>query len=365
MQTAAANLNRPAWLPEHLPELDGLRGLAILAVLFFHNSQRLSGTCLVTPASFGWSGVELFFVLSGFLITSVLLRAQPQHYFRNFYARRALRIWPLYYLLLALCYGTSGWLLSRSAADHYSWFAIATQLLFLQNLVHIPLTGSLVPTWSLAIEEQYYLAWAPIVRFLRRPWQMAVILIATLAAMPWMRLHLGNSLAPLNTLVHLDSIAFGSLLALGLFSLRTPRRIWIALGIAATLIGFVVSYFFAVGTVYYGTTLGLGFAGVVLTAITATGARNPLFALLRRGPLPFYGRISYGLYLCHIPLFIWMGGIDGRLDALAAGRSHSVQLATNLAVFAIRIAAATALATLLWHGLEKQILKLKKYFPSR
>ena len=96
------SIQRPSWLPPYIPELQGLRGLAVLAVVIYHCHPRLQGTWLYYGSLWGWAGVNLFFVLSGFLITSILLEARDKpHYFRNFYARRALRIWPVYMLVLA------------------------------------------------------------------------------------------------------------------------------------------------------------------------------------------------------------------------------------------------------------------------
>jgi peptidoglycan/LPS O-acetylase OafA/YrhL len=102
------------------------------------------------------------------------------------------------------------------------------------------------------------------------------------------------------------------------------------------------------------TALATGFAGAVLAAIASTGARNPISALLRHGPLAFYGRISYGMYMIHIMVFIYFGWFDLRMDRYG--------VAGNLAVVGLRLAASTAAATVLWYGFESKILKLKRYF---
>jgi len=91
-----------------------------------------------------------------------------------------------------------------------------------------------------------------------------------------------------------------------------------------------------------------------LAAIASTSARNPLNFILRRGPLPFYGRISYGLYLTHIIVFIYLGNLDLRMDRYG--------VAGSLALVAIRLAACTAVAAALWYGFESRILKLKRHF---
>src|ERR1035437_2584918 len=175
-------IKRPTWLPSYLPELQGLRGLAVLAVVAYHCHPRLEGTRIHYASLWGWAGVNLFFVLSGFLITSILLEAQGKpRYFRNFYGRRALRIWPVYVLVLAACYWHLRWLASHGMMDATKGAPWPAYVFFVQNLFY-PLSDAIGPTWSLAIEEQYYFLWAPLVRFLRRPWMLAAVLTGPLAA---------------------------------------------------------------------------------------------------------------------------------------------------------------------------------------
>jgi peptidoglycan/LPS O-acetylase OafA/YrhL len=343
-------MQRPEWLPERIPELDGLRGLAVLAVFFYHSKERLEGTPFHQASLWGWSGVTLFFVLSGFLITSILFEAQNEpHYFRNFYARRALRIWPVYVLVLAVCYGISSWFVN--AQVNTPWWAYP---LFVQNLFHFVLPPAIGPTWSLAIEEQYYFLWAPIVRFLKRPWMLAVVLITALITSPLLRLSHHAWITPTHTLTHLDGIAMGSLIALGLHSLALDRRKWLVLGCFSIGIGFSAASSFAGGTAFLDSALTIGFAGTVLVSIASTGSRSPLNWLLRRGPLPFYGKISYGLYMTHIFVFIYLGWFDVKMDAYG--------MPGNLAVVSLRLVACTIVATALWYGFESRIMRLKRYF---
>ena len=346
---------RPEWLPAYIPELQGLRGIAVLAVVIYHSHPRLVGTPIYGASLWGWAGVNLFFVLSGFLITSILLesRGKPK-YFRNFYGRRVLRIWPVYLLVLAVCYVNSEWFVGLpplEAIRTAPWWAY---LLFLQNLFHLALPPAIGPTWSLAIEEQYYFLWAPMVRFLARPWLMAGALVTALIASPLFRLSHFPWITPTHTLTHLDGIAMGSLIALGLYNLPLRRRFWTGLGVAGFALGFAAAATIAGGTAFLDCALTAGFGGAVLAAIASTGARNPLNACLRRGPLPFYGRISYGMYMIHIAVFIYFGWFDRRMDAYG--------LWGNLAVVAFRLVASTLAATALWYGFESRILRLKRYF---
>ncbi|MFZ0746667.1 MAG: acyltransferase [Terracidiphilus sp.] len=348
-------IQRPSWLPSYIPELQGLRGLAVLGVVFYHCHPRLAGTWIYYGSLWGWAGVNLFFVLSGFLITSILLEARSKpHYFRNFYGRRALRIWPVYVLVLVVCYANAPWFIGPTiwnAVKAAPWLAY---IFFVQNLFHLALPPAISPTWSLAIEEQYYFLWAPLVRFLRRPWMLATLLIAALVVSPLLR-HVHHAwMTPTHTLIHLDGIALGSLLALGLYTIRLTRRAWLFIGLVALLLGIAAAATIAGGTAFLDSALAAGFAGAVLAAIASTGARNPLNAALRRGPLAFYGRISYGLYMIHIMVFIYFGWFDLKMDHFGT--------AGNLAIVGFRLAASTAAATALWYGFESRILKLKRFF---
>jgi peptidoglycan/LPS O-acetylase OafA/YrhL len=342
---------RPTWLPARIPELDGLRGLAVLGVIFYHSKPRLIGTPFYSAALWGWSGVTLFFVLSGFLITSILQESRNQpRYFRNFYGRRILRIWPVYLLTLAVCYWKADWFVDKGA-NAPLW----ADAFFIQNLFHWTLPSAIGPTWSLAIEEQYYFVWAPIVRFLKRPWLLAVALVAALITAPLIRLSHFGWVTPTHTVTHLDGIAMGSLIALGLHVLKLDRRVWLILGCFGIAVGFpAATDKLAGGTAFLDSVLAVGFGGALLAAIASTGARSPLNWLLRRGPLPYYGKISYGLYMTHIFVFIYFGWFDAKMDAYG--------VAGNFAVVGLRLAASTALATVLWYGFESPILRLKRYF---
>ena len=346
---------RPAWLPSYIPELQGLRGLAVLGVVFYHSRPRLAGTPFYGAAEWGWAGVNLFFVLSGFLITSILLESRGKpHYFRNFYGRRALRIWPVYVLVLAVCYARADWFVGKPvglAIRTAPWWAY---LLFVQNLFHLNLPPGIGPTWSLAIEEQYYFLWAPLVRFLKKPWMMACVLGTAMVVSPLFRLSYLGWITPTDTLTHLDGIAMGSLISLGLYTLPLARRFWLALGGCGIAVGFLLAATVTAGTSFLDSALSCGFGGAVLLAIASTGARNPVNAALRRGPLAYYGKISYGLYMIHIMVFIYFGWFDLRMDKYG--------MAGNLAVIGVRLAASTAAATVLWYGFESRILKLKRYF---
>jgi peptidoglycan/LPS O-acetylase OafA/YrhL len=350
-------MQRPGWLPNYLPELDGLRGLAILAVVLYHCHPRLQGTWIYGASLWGWSGVILFFILSGFLITSILLTTRDKpRYFHNFHARRALRIWPVYLLLLVVVYINAPWFIGPSVGEAIKTAPWLAYLFCVQNLFHLALPPAIQPTWALAIEEQYYFVWAPLVYVLRRPWMLAAALAGALIASPLFRHANLHWITPTNTLIHLDGIAWGSLLAIGMHTLPLGRRTWLWLGIVGSVLGFLAAGTIAGGTAYLDSALAVGFTGMVLALIASTGARGFINRMLRSGPLAFYGRISYGLYMMHISVFVFIGSFDAAMDRRGYG------IAGNLAVVAMRLAVSTAVAAALWYGFESQVLKLKKYF---
>ncbi len=348
-------MQRPNWLPSYIPELDGLRGLAILAVVLYHCHPRLQGTWIYYASLWGWAGVTMFFVLSGFLITCILLGTRDKpHYFHNFHGRRALRVWPVYALLLIVVYLNAPWFIGPGVWDAIKTAPWLAYIFCVQNLFHLTLPPALGPTWALAIEEQYYFVWAPLVRFLRRPWMLAAVLAAVLFCSPLLRHANLRWITPTNTLIHLDGIALGSLLALAFYTLKLSRRVWLAIGLAALVLGVAAAATIADGTSFLDSALAVAFAGAMLASIASTGARNPVSAVLRRGPLAFYGRISYGLYMTHISVFIFFGWFDAAMDRYG--------IAGNLAVVAFRFIVTTLVATALWYGFESQVLRLKRFF---
>jgi peptidoglycan/LPS O-acetylase OafA/YrhL len=286
-----------------LPELDAVRGLAVLLVLM-HNTDVNPDLHLGLIVRNGWMGVDLFFVLSGFLITRVLLRTKnSERYYKNFYIRRCLRIWPLYYSALLLMFVIVPWLHPSGTRTIFGersspWWAYP---LFLQNfLVPIPTmaTGLLGVTWSLAVEEQFYLVWPLVVRVFTET-QLRRIALGVIGLSPVLRvclsLHKVNIYS--NTFCRLDGLMAGSLLALILSSRSfVPSRF--AVGAWATL---VVSGSLALlaGTL---SARSIQFSLVALAAVSFVylalfSKQRWLQAVLGNSFLVYTGTISYGIYL--------------------------------------------------------------------
>ena len=345
-------------------ELDGLRALAVGGVIAFHYSL---GMPWANPATrLGWVGVDLFFVLSGYLITTILLHSrQRPRYFRTFYARRTLRIFPIYFLLLAI-YASAALLLGGRQPTAY-W---AMQAAFLSSTVEFfrswrlaapefVLAGVTV-LWSLSIEEQFYLLWAPVVRWMR-PAGLWLALGTAMVAAPALRLAAHTRYFPEYRFfpARFDSLAWGAALALALDAWprqRIERGLraagFTALGMLAALAAFTglhrANAAFA-GLGY--SALAMGFAAVVGWTVTRAGGTAPAARLLRLRPACWLGRVSYAVYLVHYPLLVLAGG--------ALGVGAHAGMAALLEQRALGLTAALLLAGASWRWLEAPILRFK------
>jgi len=303
-----------------MPELDTIRGIAVLLVLFFHGFgfryglEGLSGfpRLLVAATLPGWIGVNLFFVLSGFLITGILLdtRTRPDFY-RRFYIRRAFRILPLYYaVLLLLAVATRSGLVNRQA----SWAFLGLSFFYLSNvtgLLGVPMQYGVL--WSLAVEEHFYLLWPGVVRWLSRR-RVAIAAIGICVLCPCLRAlyyFRGYNAGTGYTWLVADGLAMGALLAAvlrGPWGTRNGVRRWAVSAVAASLMIFGVGYPFGIfrasrflGMTLRESALNLFFAGTVALALLVGTSRWR--AVVNRPGLQFFGEISYGVYLLHMLIF--------------------------------------------------------------
>jgi peptidoglycan/LPS O-acetylase OafA/YrhL len=340
----------------YIPSLDGIRAFAVTIVLLYHARAAFDGTLLAPLVHCGWVGVDLFFTLSGFLITRILISSDERPgYFRNFYIKRALRIWPLYYTLVLVAFLVSGF--GRHTRPDSWWpYLTLTQNLFVAAFG----LEVLRVTWSLAIEEQFYLAWPICIRLAGAKWlpaACAVLLVAEpFARSEYLAKH--NSLEMyLRTFTHLDGIVFGSLLALilmwpGLGKERLKPWFWLALvaGIAGTIMTIAPTAAGDQHSIFLFSFLGLASAGLIGLCVVAA---FPLAFLLELRLVRYLGRISYGVYLMHIPLFDLM---DRSL-----GRFHLPMMA----LLACKLLGTIILASASWHFFESRLIALGPRWTSK
>jgi peptidoglycan/LPS O-acetylase OafA/YrhL len=342
-----------------MPALDGLRGIAILLVLAhgFDVIQTRGGPGhgLDIALDVGWIGVQLFFVLSGFLITGILLdtRSSPR-YFRTFWIRRALRIFPLYYAVLAIA-------LVCGERSGYLWTYTSN---FAAPLGH---PQPVFPHfWSLAVEEQFYFAWPLVVWLVARRGVIALGFALTalaLASRIYVRHHWGEEAAYMFTPCRMDALAIGAGTAA---LIRTDRlRRFVAnrnaaglgiLGGAIVLGGAVLGHLARTGPHMQAngyTVIALGFAVLLVAALPPHGVPA---RLLSWSPLRRIGMYSYGMYVFYAPLHILVG------EPLLARLDWKQGSAFGLAYMIGATLCTLAIAALSYHLYEARFLALKKRF---
>jgi peptidoglycan/LPS O-acetylase OafA/YrhL len=385
----------------HLPALDGVRGIAILLVMQFHfwampfrifrRPPTLALDTRINQAfEFGWTGVDLFFVLSGFLITGILLRAKGGgSYFRAFYGRRVLRIFPLYWGFLAFVLVVpplvGGALEEQAHADnvreHWYWyFGYAVNIWSSVKQAHPDLVVVHSHFWSLAFEEQFYLVWPAVVFLLPRRY-LARTCVGLLVATALVRIFLVSPLAegwakPNASHVllpgHLDPIVLGALLAIAASEGREAIARLAAWAPAAAVAsaGVIIVLMVARGglapndrpVILFGfTPIAVLGAALVVTALAAP-AGSVTERLLASAPLRFFGRYSYAMYVFHLLIALTLVASRGSDFARTAGGSQALG---NVLFSVVATAVTVATAWLSWQLWEQHFLRLKRFFPYR
>lgn len=375
---------------KHYPALDGLRGVAVTMVLLFHYAPLLPAFTRPVLGQ-GWAGVQLFFVLSGFLITGILYDAKGQsHYFRNFYARRTLRIFPLYYgvlsvllaALLVLRFGFPHiWAHKHLAPLLWSYQPwLWTYTANIQMAIHNSVMFLVGHFWTLCVEEQFYLLWPLVVFACARKSLIRVCLLLIAGALA-ARLALtvggsGEQTVISLTPCQMDSLAAGALVAVlirgreGVSRLCRPATLIAAVSAATWgLIAFVIPAIWTVSQsagnwmvdILYSFLSAL-FASFLLLVITPGALAGIPGKALNWKVLRWLGGYSYGIYVYHFPIWI-ASGIFLQDHGLWSKVRASTGL--SLAFVAANATASISLALASFHLYEKHFLKLKKYFPER
>jgi peptidoglycan/LPS O-acetylase OafA/YrhL len=368
-------------IPRHYPCLDGLRGLAILLVIP-HNADIVAPVLhgpfklLTVFIDRGWVGVELFFVLSGFLITEQLYKSRAaSNYFGGFYARRVLRIVPLFIAAVVLALVLTRVLASRgqSIAETPAW--VLWLGIFIVNWTQ-PF-GLGIPGfpqfWSLALEEQFYLIWPVVVReFASRLLALAVGIAVVALGARILMLSLGASsdMVYMWTVSRMDAIAFGAISALIVQRWRVRNEVppalpWVTSGVIVALIGALLSRLYA-GATWTTQTVGFSCLGLACMLILLGAVANDLsprqtrlLTILRSRLLASVGRYSYGMYVFHMFFAIFAATWIKRIaTSFGDGRMLACALLT--------IALSYGMGFLSYHLYEKHFLRFGgRHFAPR
>jgi peptidoglycan/LPS O-acetylase OafA/YrhL len=361
---------------KHYAALDGLRGIAILDVMLYHFSGSYKGNNPLLRAwgaiaDSGWMGVDLFFVLSGFLITGILFdTALMENKAKNFYARRALRIFPLFYAVLIGFLLLTPILHLHWRPGHLLFFFYLSNMkdIFAPSLGPVHNWINLDHLWSLAVEEQFYMLWPFVVWWVRDRKKLLWMILAVLIIGPFLRgffLWEGMNPGTVSRLLvtRADSLLFGGAVALlvrGPGADRIPaQRI---LSICAVL--FILLLFLAHGPVQYSPWMAsIGYSVIAASSaclvFLAQHGSNWVSRNFNHPFLRFFGRYSYGLYIYHGIYFVYLRHLSGTLERVV----HSGTIAQFLD-FAFGFGISIGLAMLSYHYFEAPILNLKRRFSS-
>ena len=363
----------------HIAALDGVRGIALILVFVYHAAafaaiqpsfpatQSPFGALLHRIALRGWVGVDLFFVLSGYLITGILLRAKDaENYYRVFYARRALRILPLYYLVLF-----ASILVHRPPIKDQIWFWF--NLSNLSTAFGLSLMPYLGHYWSLAIEEQFYLIWPSMVRRFSEKLMMRICIGAIFGCFALRNLpivlawsqrwpSLVNRLTPFR----IDTLCAGALLAILIHQGVNINRFrpWLRIASIAGGVVLAVSLFSATKT---NLPVRLGYTGAVVcfTAIVAL-ALDPASLtarIFRNAFLRRVGLYSYCFYLIHLGVLSHEWTLHRRLATLHLAFAN--EGINQMVIHCIAFAVTFGICAASYRFFESPILGLKRFFPYR
>jgi peptidoglycan/LPS O-acetylase OafA/YrhL len=353
----------------YYPALDGLRGFAILGVLLQHNFSFLP------VPRYGWVGVDLFFVLSGFLITEILLKTKEQkNYLPNFYIRRILRIFPLYYGSLILFFSLAP--LISQFKDQYSYYSANQGMLWmhLQNWLYIAkprLDNHTVFShfWSLSIEEQFYLVWPLIILACHQTRRLVLLIYVALLGsivfrfMTWSYFGNGDTNFLLQYMTRIDGLCVGSLIA----AWRTDRAQMATkkiLRLGGTFFGLHIAAFLVSKTIFPGiphftifgySTIAVSF-GFLLNFLMEKRNRLTKF-LFENKPMKGLGKISYGVYIYHWPIFVLF-------KIFVADRMLKLGMPENIVISIAATTLTILVSVISYNFFEKKLLALRELITT-
>ena len=363
---------------KHYSALDGLRGLAILMVFCRHaflttHLHSLPTRILAWLGTGGWLGVDLFFVLSGFLITGILIDSLgSSHFYKNFYIRRSLRIFPLFYTVLLFC-----WILTPIL--HLQWkLGHLSYLFYCQNimvnldpsLASVPPALNLEHFWSLAVEEQFYMIWPLMIVLLHEPKRIMRFCASMIGLSLLLRCVL-LWLYPSDTTIewiykelptHADGLLIGAFLAAGLrtwnYEELSSRFRWPTYASAIAAIAIVAItrrldfHSYLMSSIGY-TVSAILFSSLLLNCVIPSTGAYRIFSV---PGLRFFGRYSYGIYVYHL---LFSPLLTQVLHWLQARTSQTVGAGLYLSLW---LGLSVAIAMLSYKYFEFPLLKLKDRF---
>jgi peptidoglycan/LPS O-acetylase OafA/YrhL len=342
------------------PQLDALRAFAILGVLYSH--------LYAIGSVFAHLGVRLFFVISGFLITGILLRSKEaldrgrtslRGALKTFFVRRGLRIYPAYYLLL-LIVAILNVQQIRSVLGYHLLFL--SNVLFIRRGGYVPAFAA--PLWSLSVEEQFYLLWPFVILLTPRrhliPAVVGAITVGLIYRLASWRMGATEFMQWFATPAALDALGAGALFALAgerkSFAHRVKSSSLAGLVLALPLYGLTNWWPMLHRTAFSQLQDMLVLLPMVgLVAAVTEGIGGWVGAILRWPPLVFIGRISFGIYLFHSSVWVALINYGVRLRPSLSDRS--------LSMLAVGSTLSIALATVSWLALERPLNELKIWFP--
>ena len=353
--------------------LDGLRGIAIVAVFLFDygsggNQSSIASVRAVSKVlGLGWTGVTLFFVLSGFLITGILYDTRADAgYYQKFYARRILRIFPIYYLAAAVIFVVGISLGVHWRAGHLSFlfFCGFPAALIWPSLIQLPQAIHFTHVWSLSVEEQFYAAWPWLMRWMRKKRNILLACLVMFVAALALRMAFVQWVNPVWAYTFLpcrmDALAVGAALAIAVraWGARALNRWAIAIFVLSSaafvllcVIRRTVDHNDAAVAVWGHSLVALSCGGLLVMSL------GPLSGLFSWSLLRMFGRYSYGLYLYTMPLESLLEPLKPRIMARVGSFA-----AGSVLYVAVCLAIDLSVAVLSYHFIEAPIMRWKSRF---